>query len=75
VGNVAFPCGTTLGADGDSRRVYYGAADTCIALATASVTELLAWLDHYGRPGCTFQMMGPALILKGSRPAGAGDAL
>ena len=50
VGYVAFPCGTTLGADGDTLHVYYGAADTCIALATASVRELLAWLDANGRP-------------------------
>ena len=46
VGNVAFPCGYTLGADGDSLRIYYGAADTSIALATASVAELLRWLDE-----------------------------
>jgi predicted GH43/DUF377 family glycosyl hydrolase len=35
VGNVAFPCGYTVGADGDTLRLYYGAADTCIALSTA----------------------------------------
>jgi len=45
VGNVAFPCGYTIGADGDSLNVYYGAADTSIALATASIAELLRWLD------------------------------
>ena len=28
VGNVAFPCGYTLGADGDTINLYYGAADT-----------------------------------------------
>ncbi len=50
VGNVAFPCGTTLGADGDTLRLYYGAADTSIALATGSVRELLAWLDEHGAP-------------------------
>jgi predicted GH43/DUF377 family glycosyl hydrolase len=47
VGNVTFPCGYTLGADGDSLRIYYGAADTSIALATASVAELLCWLDEH----------------------------
>lgn len=51
VSNVAFPCGHTLGADGDTLNLYYGAADTCIALATGSVAELLAWLDEHGRPG------------------------
>jgi predicted GH43/DUF377 family glycosyl hydrolase len=50
VGHVAFPCGTTLGADGDTLSVYYGAADTSIALATASVGELLRWLDLHGSP-------------------------
>jgi predicted GH43/DUF377 family glycosyl hydrolase len=49
VGHVAFPCGTTLGADGDTLNVYYGAADTSIALATGSVGELLQWLDAHGR--------------------------
>lgn len=47
VGNVAFPCGTTLGADGDTLHLYYGAADTCIGLATGSVGEILAWLDSH----------------------------
>lgn len=51
VGNVAFPCGTTLDADGDTLNMYYGAADTCIAVATASVREILRWLDeHSGAP-------------------------
>lgn len=44
VGSVVFPCGTTLLADGDTLRVYYGAADSCIGLATASVREILTWL-------------------------------
>jgi predicted GH43/DUF377 family glycosyl hydrolase len=35
----------TIGSDGDSLDVYYGAADTSIALATGSITELLRWLD------------------------------
>ena len=47
VGNVTFPCGYTIGADGDSLRIYYGAADTSIALATASIAELLSWLDEH----------------------------
>jgi len=50
VGNVIFPCGYTLGPDGDTIRLYYGAADTCIALATASIQEMLAWLHEFGRP-------------------------
>src|SRR5688572_4836815 len=31
VGYVAFPCGFTIGADGDAINLYYGAADTSIA--------------------------------------------
>lgn len=46
VNNVAFPCGYTLGADGDQLNLYYGAADTSIALATGSVSGLIRWLDH-----------------------------
>lgn len=45
VGNVTFPCGYTLDEDGDTLRLYYGAADTCVALATGSVREMLRWLD------------------------------
>lgn len=47
VGNVAFPCGYTVGDDGDTLNLYYGAADTCIALATGSLKEMLAWLDEH----------------------------
>jgi predicted GH43/DUF377 family glycosyl hydrolase len=50
VGNVVFPAGLILGPDGDTIRLYYGAADTCIAMATGSVREILEWLDEYGKP-------------------------
>ena len=50
VGNVVFPCGYTIGADGDTIHLYYGGADTCIALATGSVHELLDWLERNGMP-------------------------
>ncbi len=46
VGNVVFPCGWI--ADGDALRVYYGGADTCMALATARVSDLLEWLKGQG---------------------------
>jgi predicted GH43/DUF377 family glycosyl hydrolase len=46
VGNVVFPCGYTIGNDGDSVNVYYGAADTCIALATSSIKKMLGWLKQ-----------------------------
>lgn len=48
VGNVAFPCGFTIGEDGDSINMYYGAADTSMALATGSIKALLRWLDEHG---------------------------
>ncbi len=48
VGNVAFPCGYTIGQDGDALRIYYGAADTSVALATSSISRLLGWLDANG---------------------------
>jgi predicted GH43/DUF377 family glycosyl hydrolase len=47
VGNVAFPCGYTIDADGDGINLYYGAADSTMALATGSIKELLAWLDAH----------------------------
>ncbi|MBM3330273.1 glycosidase [candidate division WOR-3 bacterium] len=47
VGDVVFPCGTTTGPDLDTLNIYYGAADTCIGLATASISELLSWLDRH----------------------------
>ncbi len=49
VANVVFPGGYTLGEDGDTLSIYYGAADSSIGLATASVHGLLAWLRHHGR--------------------------
>jgi len=40
-GSVIFPCGLTLEDSGEVR-LYYGAADTCVALATGHVDDLLA---------------------------------
>ena len=48
VGYVTFPCGYTLGDDGDVINLCYGAADTSIAPATGSVGQLLDWLDRHG---------------------------
>lgn len=45
VDNVVFPCGYTVGPDGDTLSMYYGAADTSIALARGSIRALLDWLD------------------------------
>lgn len=46
VGNVVFPCGYTIAADGDTINLYYGAADTSIGLATGSLRAMLEWLEH-----------------------------
>lgn len=47
VDNVVFPCGYTIAPDGDTIRLYYGAADTSIALATGSIRGCLEWLDEH----------------------------
>lgn len=43
VPDVVFPCGWILEEDGDTVRMYYGAADSVVCVATASLTALL---DH-----------------------------
>jgi predicted GH43/DUF377 family glycosyl hydrolase len=50
VHDVVFPCGNTMSPDGDTINIYYGAGDSCIALAQASLRSLLDWLDHNGNP-------------------------
>jgi predicted GH43/DUF377 family glycosyl hydrolase len=51
VNNVVFPCGQTIGEDGDTIHLYYGAADECIAMATGSTRALLLWLDSHSDAG------------------------
>jgi predicted GH43/DUF377 family glycosyl hydrolase len=51
VRDVVFPCGQTIAADGDTISLYYGAADSSIALATASIRCLLSWLDGNSSAG------------------------
>jgi predicted GH43/DUF377 family glycosyl hydrolase len=48
VPNVTFSCGCTIAPDGDTLSMYYGCADSCIALAQASVKSLLEWLSRNG---------------------------
>ena len=50
VSDVVFPCGQTIGTDGDTINLYYGAADSCMAMATGSIRSLLAWLDSHSGP-------------------------
>ena len=47
VKDVVFPCGQTIGTDGDTIHLYYGAGDSCVALATGSIRALLAWLEAH----------------------------
>jgi predicted GH43/DUF377 family glycosyl hydrolase len=46
VDNVVFPCGTTVAPDGDTIHMYYGAADSCIAVATGSIRAILKRLEE-----------------------------
>lgn len=48
VDKVVFPCGFTIAPDGDTIRLYYGVADTSIAMATGSIKAMLAWLNKQG---------------------------
>jgi predicted GH43/DUF377 family glycosyl hydrolase len=41
VGNVVFPCGAIVEDSGEIK-IYYGAADTCIAVATAKLSDIEA---------------------------------
>ena len=50
VNDVVFPCGQTIDADGDTIHMYYGAGDSCVALANGSIRCLLAWLDANSGP-------------------------
>lgn len=50
VPNVVFPCGYTVAPDGDTLNLYYGAADTVVALAQGRISEILRWLDANGAP-------------------------
>ncbi len=50
VPGAVFCCGATIAPDGDTLRLYYSGADSCIALATASIKKLLEWLKCTGRP-------------------------
>jgi len=47
VPDVVFPTGWILGEDGDTLRIYYGAADTAVAVAQASLGELLEHLFRH----------------------------
>ncbi len=45
VPNVVFPSSATL--EGDSLRIYYGCADTCVSMAEAKMTDLIAFIKEH----------------------------
>ena len=45
VPGVVFPCGLVHDPVTDELRLYYGAADTCLAVATSTLSAVLAYLD------------------------------
>lgn len=45
VPNVIFPCGVIL-EDDDTVRMYYGVADTAIAMATAKINDIIKLCLH-----------------------------
>lgn len=47
VPNVVFPCGAIYDEDIDRIRLYYGAADTYVGVATCSLSDLLLWLKEH----------------------------
>ncbi len=67
VANVVFPCGYTIKDDGDTLLLYYGAADTCIGVASCSIRELLACLMKEGNAATT----PPLAAQQGDTPDGA----
>ena len=46
VNGVVFPCGWILDKASGAIRIYYGGADSCLALATAQLTDLLDFLRN-----------------------------
>jgi predicted GH43/DUF377 family glycosyl hydrolase len=50
VGGVVFPCGWIHDPTKDELRIYYGAADSAIALATATLSDLVAYVRSCPRP-------------------------
>jgi predicted GH43/DUF377 family glycosyl hydrolase len=68
VNGVVFPCGWTLDKTDGKIRLYYGGADTCLALATAQLSDLLSYLGTCPQPQAG-KRRGPT----GTCVAGEGD--
>jgi predicted GH43/DUF377 family glycosyl hydrolase len=50
VNGVVFPCGWILDNASGAIRMYYGGADTCLALATAQLSDVLSYLRECPAP-------------------------
>jgi predicted GH43/DUF377 family glycosyl hydrolase len=50
VPQVVFPCGTIVDEAADRLDMYYGAADTAVALASGSLSDVLEFVRHCPRP-------------------------
>lgn len=73
VPNVVFPCGVVVDEPSGTLRMYYGAADTCIAMATAQLADLLDWLRAEPNPltaGSPTDDYGPLGAFSGGASSG-----
>jgi len=50
VNGVVFPCGWVLDKASGAIRIYYGGADSCIALATTALSDVLDYLRKCPAP-------------------------
>jgi len=48
VPGVIFPCGVVVNPELDELRLYYGAADSCIGLATARYSDVISYVTEHG---------------------------
>ena len=49
VPGVVFPCGLIHDPQTDELRLYYGAADTCVAVATATLSDVVDFVLEFGK--------------------------
>lgn len=70
VGSVVFSCGTTIADDGNTLRLYYGAADTSICVAESTITELLEHLEEDGTDLTGIAAQPAELLAYGFPPPG-----
>jgi predicted GH43/DUF377 family glycosyl hydrolase len=67
VPDVVFPCGWVLAEDGRTIRLYYGAADTCVCVATADLEELIGYLYRHCICGSIHEL-GDCCPVAGAEP-------